>query len=233
VVLASRVDRVGALLTAWLIGQAATVTIWLTHLKGSEVDSVLATRPHQVLPVLGTVAALVAGGYGLQRGYARSGPIWAAGIAVLGVALSLWWPRAEPSATSLQPPVPAETRVNTDQAVNTWMYGGGWDRLMTVIHTNDKVFAGVRAADPAAIAAGCEALGPVLREEFPQPPDPKIAATWTEALRALENGSRSCLVVFRDAGADDGSMSKEFVKGLEQLKVTQTALLEAQQRALS
>ncbi len=233
VVLVARLDRVGALLTAWLIGLAGTVTIWLTHLDGSEVDSVLATRPHQVLPVLGTVAALVAGGYGLQRGYARSGPIWAAGIAVLGVTLSLWWPHAKPSATSLQPPVPAQARVNTDEAVNTWMYGGGWDRLMTVINTNDKVFAGVRAADPAAIAAGCEALGPVLREEFPQPPDPKIAATWTEALRALENGSRSCLVVFRDAGHDDGSMSKDFVKGLEQLKVTQTALIEAQQRAIS
>jgi Zn-dependent protease with chaperone function len=229
----ARVDRVGALLTAWLIGLAGTAAIWLTHLDGSEVDSVLATRPHQLLPVLGTLAALVAGGYGRQRGYARSGPIWAAGIAVLGVAVAAWWPHATPTATRLQPAPPTETKVDTDEAVNIWIYGGGWDRMMAVVRAQDKVFAGVRAADPAAIAAGCEELGPVLREPFPLPPDPGIATTWTDGLRAMENGTRSCLVVFRDAGPDDGSMAKEFLKGLDQLEVTQTALIEAQKRAVS
>ncbi|MEU3646601.1 hypothetical protein AB0E59_24695 [Lentzea sp. NPDC034063] len=229
----ARVDRVGALLTAWLIGLAGTAAIWLTHLHGSEVDSVLATRPHQVLPVLGTLAALIAGGYGLQRGYARSGPIWAAGIAVLGVAVAAWWPHAAPTAKQLQPAPPTETKVDTDEAVNTWIFGGGWDRMMAVVRAQDKVFAGVRAADPAAIAAGCEQLGPVLREPFPLPPDPKIATTWTEGLRAMENGTRSCLVVFRDAGKDDGSMSSEFLKGLDQLENTQNALIEAQKRAVS
>lgn len=105
--------------------------------------------------------------------------------------------------------------------------------MTTVIQANDKVFAGVRAADPAAIAAGCEALGPVVRERFPDPPDAQIAATWTEALRALESGARSCLVVFRDSGTDDGSMTKEFLRGIDQLKVTQKALVEAQERAVS
>ncbi|SFR18303.1 hypothetical protein SAMN04488564_104772 [Lentzea waywayandensis] len=229
----TRVDRVAALLTAWLIGLAGTAAIWLTHLNGSEVDSVLATRPHQVLPVLGTLAALVAGGYGLQRGYARSGPIWAAGIAVLGVAVAAWWPHAASTATQLQPAPPTETKIDTDEAVNTWIFGGGWDRMMAVVRAQDKVFAGVRAADPAAIAAGCAELGPVLREPFPLPPDAKIATTWTEGLRAMENGTRSCLVVFRDAGKDDGSMAAEFLKGLDQLEVTQTALIEAQKRAIS
>jgi Zn-dependent protease with chaperone function len=229
----ARVDRVGALLTAWLIGLAGTAAIWLTHLNGSEVDSVLATRPHQVLPVLGTLAALVAGGHGLQRGYARSRPIWAAGIAVLGITVAAWWPHATPTATRLQAAPPTETKVDTDEAVNIWIYGGGWDRVTAVVQAQDKVFAGVRAADPAAIAAGCEALGPVLREPFPAPPDATIAASWAEALRAMESGTRSCLVVFRDAGKDDGSMSDEFLKGLDQLEVTQTALIEAQKRALS
>ncbi|MEV6712407.1 hypothetical protein AB0M48_10215 [Lentzea sp. NPDC051208] len=97
----------------------------------------------------------------------------------------------------------------------------------------------MRAADPAAIASGCEALGPVLREPFPAPPAPapapapKIATSWAEALRALENGTRACLVVFRDKGPDDGSMTKEFLKGLDQLEVTRTALVEAQERAVS
>ncbi|WP_394614964.1 M48 family metalloprotease [Lentzea sp. JNUCC 0626] len=233
VVPVARLDRVGALLAAWLIGLTGTAAIWLTHLDGSEVDSVLATRPHQVLPVLGVLAALAAGGWGLQRGYERSRPFWAVAIAVLGVAVSLWWPRAEEDAVSLQPPLPTETRVNTDEAVNTWIYGGGWDRMMAVVKAQDQVFAGVRAADPAAIATGCEALGPVLREPFPLPPDPKIATSWTEGLRAMENGTRSCLVVFRDKGADDGTMASEFIKGLDQLEATQTALVEAQKRALS
>ncbi|MCP2249917.1 M48 family metalloprotease [Lentzea aerocolonigenes] len=232
VVLVARLDRVAALFTAWLIGLAGTGAIWLTHLNGSQVDSVLATRPHQVLPVLGTLAALLVGGRGRQSGYTPSRPIWAAGTAVLSVAVAVWWPTAAPGAQTLQPP-PARAERNTDDALKTWMNGGGQDRLMTVIQANDKVFAGVRAADPAAIAAGCEALGPVVREKFPEPPDAKVAATWTEALRALESGARSCLFVFRDRGPDDGSMTKEFLKGIEQLKVTQTALVEAAQRAIS
>ncbi|MFJ5988064.1 M48 family metalloprotease [Lentzea sp. NPDC092896] len=233
VVAAARVDRVGALLTAWLIGMGGTTAIWLTHLNGTQVDSVLARQPHQVLPVLGTVAALVAGGYGLQRAQTRSAPFWAVGIAVAGVALAVWRPVADATAAVIEPPPPAATEINTDQAVNTWIFGGGWDRMMAVVRAQDKVFAGVRAADPAAIAAGCEQLGPVLREPFPLPPDPRIATTWTEGLRAMENGTRSCLVVFRDAGKDDGSMSSEFLKGLDQLENTQNALIEAQKRAVS
>jgi hypothetical protein len=233
VVLVARVDRVGALLTTWLIGLAATAAIWLTHLNGSQVDSILATRPHQVLPVLGTLAALLVGGRGRADGYVRSRPVWAAAIAVLGVAVASWWPSAGSSAQTLQPPLPASAEVDTDEAVAIWVYGGGQDRVTTVIQANDKVFAGVRAADPAAIAAGCEALGPVVREEFPEPPDAKIAATWAEALRARVSGARSGLVVFRDRGPDDGTMSKEFLKGIEQLKVTQAALVEAQERAIS
>ncbi|RDI29758.1 hypothetical protein DFR72_105177 [Lentzea flaviverrucosa] len=120
-----------------------------------------------------------------------------------------------------------------DVAVGTWMYGGGRDRVTAVVRASEQVFTGVRAADPAAIAAGCEALGPVLREPFPAPPDPKIATSWAEALRALENGTRSCLVVFRDNGPDDGSMTSEFLKGLDQLEVTRTELAEAQERAVS
>lgn len=233
VALVARLDRVGALLSAWVIGLVATAAIWLTHLTATGADNVLAMRPHQVLPLLGTLAALVASGHVRLGVQSRSRPIWAVAVAVLGVAVASWWPPAQQNAPSLRPPVPAATEINTDEAVNTWIYGGGWDRLTTVIQAGDKVFAGVRAADPAAIAAGCEALTPVLREEFPPPPDPKIATSWAEALRALENGARSCLVVFRDRGPDDGSMSKEFLKGLDQLEVTQTALIEAQQRALS
>ncbi|GGN05517.1 hypothetical protein GCM10011609_50960 [Lentzea pudingi] len=109
----------------------------------------------------------------------------------------------------------------------------GRERVKAVVEASERVFAGVRAADPAAIAAGCEALGPVLREPFPAPPAPRIAAMWADGVRALENGTRSCLAVFRDSGPDDGSMTSEFLKGLDQLEVTRTALAEAQRRAVS
>lgn len=124
-------------------------------------------------------------------------------------------------------------QINEDVAVGAWMDGGGWDRVTTIVEASEQVFAGVRAADPAAIAAGCEALGPVLREPFPAPPAPKIAAMWADGVRALENGTRSCLTVFRDSGPDDGSMTSEFLKGLDQLEVTRTALAEARRRAVS
>ncbi|MET9228713.1 hypothetical protein [Lentzea sp. NPDC003310] len=101
------------------------------------------------------------------------------------------------------------------------------------MRASESVFAGVRAADPAAIAAACEALAPVLRVEFPPPPDAEIAADWANALRSLENGTRSCLAVFRDEGPDDGSMTREFLLGLDQLEVTRTALAEAGKRATS
>ncbi|MFI6098561.1 M48 family metalloprotease [Lentzea sp. NPDC051213] len=230
-VVARRVDRVGALFTAWLIGLAATATIWLTHLQDGAVDSVLATRPHQVLPVLGTLVALVGG---LGRPSPNPARPWGLiAIAVVSVGVSVWWPKAIPTAAPLQPPAPQDVEVNTDEAVNTWIYGGGWDRMMAVVRANDQVFAGVRANDPAAIAVGCDALVPVVREEFPAPPDDRIATMWRDGLVALENGARSCLVVFRDSGADDGSMAREFGKGLEQLKVVQTELLEAQNRVIS
>jgi hypothetical protein len=127
----------------------------------------------------------------------------------------------------------ARSQDNGSAAVATWMDGGGQDRVNAVVRASEEVFAGVRAADPAAIAAGCEALGPVLRVEFPQPPDARIAASWAEALRALENGTRSCLAVFRDSGQDDGSMTEAFLLGLDQLEVTRTALVEARRRPVS
>ncbi|NKE57114.1 hypothetical protein FXN61_09820 [Lentzea sp. PSKA42] len=109
-VLVGRLDRVGALLAVWLIGLAATVAIWLTHLRGTEVDSVLATRPHQVLPVLGTLVALLVGGLRRQTGGTRSRPIWAAGIAVLGVAVASWWPSAQRTAPPCSRPCPPGPR---------------------------------------------------------------------------------------------------------------------------
>ncbi|HUQ59853.1 hypothetical protein, partial [Lentzea sp.] len=229
---ARRMDRVGALFAVWLIGLAGTAVIWLTRLDGTQVDSVLATRPLQVLPVFGTVVALAGGWVTANAVRKPSAPQGLITIAVVSVAMAWWWPAAE-EAAPLRPPVAAGAVINTDEAVNTWMYGGGWDRFTTVVQTNDKVFAGVRASDPEAIWRGCEALLPVLRQDFPAPPDAKIATGWQEALQALENGATACVPVFRDNGPDDGTMAREFTKGLEQLKITQTALLEAQARVVS
>ncbi|GLY48485.1 hypothetical protein Lesp01_21410 [Lentzea sp. NBRC 102530] len=230
---ARHLDRVGALLATWLTGLVATAAIWLTHLDGTEVDSVLASRPLQVLPVLGTLAALLGGFAHVSRPRHPSRPWFAVAAAVLGVAMVAWQPGATSASASMQPPAPTSTELNTDDAVNTWIYGGGWDRMMTVVRANDQVFVGVRASDPAAILRGCENLIPALREEFPEPPSAVIAEQWRTALADLETAARSCVAVYRDGRTDDGSTWTAFSSGLGQLGKVQTGLTEAQKRALS
>ncbi|MGI5504065.1 M48 family metalloprotease [Lentzea sp. CA-135723] len=230
---ARHVDRVGALLATWLTGLVATVAIWLTHLDGTQVDSVLASRPLQVLPVLGTLAALLGGFAHVSRPRHPSRPWFAVAAAVLGVGMVAWQPGATDASASMQPPVPTSTELNTDDAVNTWIYGGGWDRMMTVVHATNQVFVGVKATDPAGILQGCENLVPALREEFPDPPDAVIAENWRTALADLETAARSCVAVYRDGRTDDGSTWTAFSSGLGQLGKVQTGLTEAQERALS
>ncbi|GLZ33258.1 hypothetical protein Lesp02_54460 [Lentzea sp. NBRC 105346] len=225
-VVARRSDRIGALLAAWMVGLIATVGLWWSHLDGTRVDSVLATRPLQVLPFLGTAAALLAGGV-THRETRRARPWGAIAIAAVSVGLVWWWPKA-PNAASIEPPPLAAAELNHDQAVNIWIYGGGWDTFMSVVNANTKVFEGVQANDVSRMTAGCAALLPVLKDAaaFPKPPEDGVRANWSGALTSLELGARSCL-------ANDSAMGTHFLKGLDQLKVTQTALVEAQKRALS
>lgn len=238
VVVARRAGRVDALLATWLTGLVATGATWWAHLDGTHVDSVLATRPHQVLPFLGTVAGLVGGLVASRRVASRQGaarpakPPAVALIAVVSVGVVSWWPASAGAAPLLPPRVTGE--VDRDEAVNTWIYGDGWDRYSSVVTTNNEVFEAVTAEDPAAIALACDALLPVLRDAgaFPPPPEERIRSHWTSALRSLEDGARACLRVFREGREDDGVMGARFVSGLEQLEAVRTLLVEAQRRAL-
>ncbi|HEX8866220.1 MAG TPA: M48 family metalloprotease, partial [Lentzea sp.] len=141
------VDRFGALLVAWLIGLVGTGVIWLTHLRGAEVDSVLATRPHQVLPLLGTIAALAGSLYAVGREERQGRPWGLIGIAVVSVAVASWWPKAPAAKPLLAPaPTPASTSTTTTpvttttepkpldpvQAMGIWKTGGGLERLAAV-----------------------------------------------------------------------------------------------------
>lgn len=237
-VVARRVDRIAALLSAWLVGLVATVAIWITHLDGfPHVDSALATRPMQVLPFLGTAAALLGGlaATGTRPAGRQTKPWGLIAIAVVSAVLVAWWPTA-PKASPLQPPPPSgDTELNRDQAVNIWIYGGGWDTYMSVINSNGRVFDQVRANDRAKIASACDELLPVLRDAaaFPEPPEERVRGNWKSALGSLENGAHECVRVFRNSTGSADEMGKQFVRGLDQLKVTQTMLVEAQQRALS
>ncbi|MET8758196.1 M48 family metalloprotease [Lentzea sp. NPDC004782] len=243
VLVASRwVDRVGALLVAWLIGLVATGAIWLTHLQGgAEVDSVLATRPHQVLPLFGTLAALAGSLYAVRRPQRQARPWGPIGLAVVSVAVASWWPKAPtavpllapaptstPPTISSSPPAPATTTtsapIDPAQALRIWKIGGGLERLAAVDQANAALWAETKPDNDTRLEAACAALAQIAGEEFPPPPDPRIGAMWTETLRSLSNGSEACLGAYRGVRPDDGTMARELIKGRDQLAELVTAL---------
>jgi hypothetical protein len=242
VLVASRwVDRIGALLVAWLIGLAATAAIWLTHLRGgAEVDSVLATRPHQVLPLFGTLAALAGSLHAVRRRQRQARPWGLVGLAVVSVAVASWWPKAPDAAPLLAPaPAPASTSPMTSaapvttttsapvdpvQALRIWKDGGGLERLAAVDRANAALWAETKPDNDTRLEAACAALAQVAGEKFPPPPDPRIGAMWTETLQSLSNGSAACLDAYRGVRPDDGTMARELIKGRGQLAELVTAL---------
>jgi Zn-dependent protease with chaperone function len=243
VVLASsrRVDRIGALLVAWLIGLVATGAIWLTHLRGTEVDSVIAARPHQVLPLLGTLAAL-AGSLSAVRHRERQGRPWGLiGLAVVSVAVASWWPKAPtaapllapaptstsstpPPASSTPPAPPVPKAVDPVEAMQIWKAGGGLGRLDAVARANAALWAEVTPDNDTRLEPTCVALAQITGEKFSPPPDPAIGAMWTETLQSLHNGAQACADAIRGVAKDDGTMARELIKGRDQLAELITAL---------
>ncbi|MEV6239971.1 M48 family metalloprotease [Lentzea sp. NPDC051838] len=238
VFVASRwVDRIGALLVAWLIGLAGTGVIWLTHLQGNaEVDSVLATRPHQVLPLFGTLAALAGSLYAVGRTERRGRPWGLIGLAVFSVAVASWWPKA-PAATPLLAPAPTSTTTTTPvtttttpepvdpaQAMRIWKRDGGLERLATVERANEALWAQATPDNDAALEPTCVALAQLTGEPFSPPPDAAIGAKWTETMQSLHKGSQACADAIHGLVKDDGTMARELIKGRGQLAELITAL---------
>ncbi|KJK42105.1 hypothetical protein UK23_38760 [Lentzea aerocolonigenes] len=228
-------DRIGALLVAWLIGLAGTGVIWLTHLQGTEVDSVIAARPHQVLPLFGTLAALAGSLYAVRRGEHQGRPWALIGLAVVSVAVASWWPKA-PNAAPLLPPAAAPTSttptatttspkpVDPAEAMRAWKADGGLDRLAAVERANLALWAEVTQDNDARLEPTCVALAQLAGETFSPPPDATIGALWTETLQALHKGAQACADAIQGRTKDDGTMARELMMGRSRLAELITAL---------
>lgn len=238
VVVARQADWAVALLATWVVGVVGCVGIWLLHLADWQVDSVLAARPLQVLPFAGTVAALL--GAAVVRGWRapsadqawRPGRLALACLVLVSAPAVVWWPSAPKATELLAPPVPAV--VNQDEAVNIWIYGGGWNRFMAVMTANNEVFQAFSAQDVPRIVSACENVLAPVREgvDFPKPPGEQVRTTWTTALASIEPGARECLRIYRDGSGDGDLMVTSFRASLDQLGQTLTLLNEARDRAL-
>ncbi|GAA3859702.1 hypothetical protein GCM10022243_26950 [Saccharothrix violaceirubra] len=235
IVVARRSGRVAALLATWLIGLVATVALWFAHLDGTVVDSVVAARPHQVLPVLGTIAGLVgglaAGGGGRRTGQAR--PVRVALIAVVSVGLASWWPHSDGKAPLEASP--AVWEIDYDFAVAVWAQGGGWDQFTSVVQGNSRFATALDSGNDTAVADTCEAQSAVLRDarEFPPPPEDHVRDEWIDALDTLANATQACLRVLREGDTDVDGMLAQFLRGLDRLKAAQELILAARERALA
>lgn len=238
VVVTRRADWVVALLATSVTGVLACLGIWAFHLGGGLVDSVFAARPMQFLPFAGTVAALLgilpARGTGTPTTGERSGRLLLAGVVLVSAFAVVWWPKA-PQSAALLPPPPDSVAVVEDEAVNIWIYGGGWDHFMAVMTANNEVFQAFAAADVPRIVSACENVLPPVRAglDFPKPPGDHVRTTWTTALENIEPGARECLRIYRDGTGDGTLMVEKFKAGLDQLGRTLTLLTEARDRALS
>jgi Zn-dependent protease with chaperone function len=234
-VVARRSELVTALLATWVVAVVGCLGIWALHLDGGRVDSVMAARPLQVLPVLGVVAALLGAAFTRDVVVPRRGSGRLAVVAVLVVSAFtvLWWPKA-PQAASLLPDEGPELVVNTDQAVNTWQYGGGFDQFTAVRYASDEVFKAFEAEDTARIAEACEKARARSEEAaaFPEPPGPEVAKSWKAGLALLVPGARECVKIYRDGGGDSQVMLDGFIKSLPDFDRTLTLLNAARESTL-
>jgi Zn-dependent protease with chaperone function len=237
VVVARRSELVTTLLATWVVGLVGGLGIWALHLAGWRVDSVFAARPMQLLPVVGVVAALLGSLFTRdvvvpQRGSGRPAVV---AVLVVSTAAVVWWPKA-PQAALLIPDEGPEVVVNTDEAVNTWQFGGGFDQYQGVTFANNAVFEAFKAEDPAKIAESCERAR-VRTEEaaaFPEPPSPEVAEAWKAVLTSVGSGARECVKIYRDGtDGDSQAMVNGFTGALPHLKRTLDLLNSARESVIN
>ncbi|MCS7482641.1 M56 family metallopeptidase [Umezawaea endophytica] len=234
VVVARRSEVVTALLATWVVGLVGCLGTWALHLADWQVDSVLAARPFQVLPVLGVVAALVGAVFSRDVVVPRegSGRVVVALVLVVSAVAVVWWPKA-PQAALLLPDAGPEQVVDVDEAVNTWAYGGGFDRYTAVVNANDAVFKAFAAEDPALILETCDRARARAEEAaaFPEPPSPEVARTWKAGLAALVPGASECVKIYRGGEGDSQVMVDGFKEAITQLGQTLTLINQAREAA--
>jgi hypothetical protein len=156
-------------------------------------------------------------------------------VLVVSAAAVLWWPKA-PQAALLIPDEGPELVVNTDEAVNTWQFGGGFNQYQGVTFANNAVFEAFKAEDPAKIAESCEQAR-VRTEEaaaFPAPPGPEVAEAWKAVLTSVGSGARECVKIYRDGtDGDSQAMVNGFTGALPHLTRTLDLLNSARDAALN
>jgi Zn-dependent protease with chaperone function len=236
-VVVRRSELVTTLLATWVVGLVGGLGIWALHLSDWRVDSVFAARPMQLLPVVGVVAALLGSVFARAAVAPRrdSGLPAVAVVLVLSAAAVVWWPKA-PQAALVLPDAGPRVAVDTDEAVNTWQFGGGFDEYLAVASANNAVFEAFKAEDPAKIGEACERAR-VRGEEaaaFPEPPGPEVAAAWKAVLASVGSGARECVKIYRDGAAGDSqAMVTGFTGAIPQLERTLSLLTTAREAALT
>ena len=235
-VVARRSELVTTLLATWVVGVAGCLGMWALHLSDWRVDSVFAARPMQLLPVVGVVAALLGSVFTRDVVASRgSGRLAVVAVLVVSAAAVVWWPKA-PQAALLLPDAGPQVVVDTDEAVNTWQFGGGFDQYLAVTFANNAVFEAFKAEDPVKIGEACERARVLVDQAttFPEPPGPEVAAAWKAVLASVGSGARECVKIYRDGiGGDSKAMVAGFTGALPHLEKTLGLLNSARERALS
>ncbi|MFD9701404.1 M48 family metalloprotease [Lentzea sp. NPDC059081] len=232
-VAARRTNWVGALLAAWLVGLFAMVGIWFAHHHGAAVDSVPAARPVQLVPGLALVAALLAAavvkpGHRTWEAGPRAGALLAV-IATVSVAFVWWGPSAAASAPLIAPPS-ARSGEDRDRMVTTWVYGGGWTTVRSVVVAAGTMFKTAQEQHRDVTAEDCGRLLTVVRAAggFPPLPDEGLRATWTNVLADEENAALECM-----SPTGDGSRAAEyFQRAADGVQSLMASLDEARQRTV-
>jgi hypothetical protein len=198
-----------------VLGLCAGAGVWIAHWHHGHVDSVLATRPLQVLPLTGTAAVLVALVARRRpepelrpRRATRSATIAAGGLLAVSVAAMTWWPAA-PGAVPLLP-APAATSFDPDDAANTWTYGGGWDTAVALNEARSAAVQSFTTGDRPTIGASCAKLQAAVRvaAAFPLPPQEQLRATWTAELEDTAIAADECVRIMRSGEGSDLMVAK-------------------------
>jgi Zn-dependent protease with chaperone function len=240
VVITRHGDWVTAALATWTLGVLACVGMWIAHWGNGHVDSVIAARPFQVLPFMGTVMTLLAAIATRQRPGrstlrpARSWHPFLVGVLATSTVAVVWWPTA-PTAAELLPPVRTSAAFDPDDAITAWHYGGGWNTFLSVQTARSAaVNAILGRADDRQIAEACEALHLSVRSaaSFPKPPVARVRDSWTAVLDDLAAAANACVRTHR--GQEDASdiMFAKFHSGAEHMLEIMGQLNSARERSV-
>ncbi|WP_033344154.1 M48 family metalloprotease [Catenuloplanes japonicus] len=246
-VLRRRHGWVAAACGTWVLGSAVTLTMWLAHWHGGQVDSILARRPLQILATTGIIAAVLAIAVPARRPTAERGvretgsgaarrrnPLVPAMLVLCAasVATIVWCP-ASLSGAPIQPPPGPPPVMDRNQALSVWSSGGGSSRLDDVVWANAEFVEAARTHDPARVLAACRHQLQTVEAaaHFPAPPVAEVSTMLSSALHHLTIEANWCVRLSLDPAGDE-EMPETFGRGAEHLLRTTEALFAARMALL-